>query len=76
MGRPKNKAEFVRNLKRIYDSFEVKDLTWNQFRQQMLDLHDPKKMFKDLGNIELSKARERLNRIRIDNATGKRKPNG
>lgn len=57
----------------IYDSFEVKDLTWDEFRIQMLDLNDPKKMMSDLSDIELQKARERLNRMRINKAV---KPHG
>lgn len=68
MPRPKTQAEYIRNLKRIYDSFEVKDLTWDEFRNQMLDLQDPKKMMDDLGDIELRKARERLNRMRVKKA--------
>jgi len=42
MPRPKTKAEYVRRLKVIYDGFEVKDLTWEQFKNQMLELEDPK----------------------------------
>ena len=42
MPRPKTKAEYVRNLKRIYDNFSVKDLTFDEFRNQMLELEDPK----------------------------------
>ena len=67
MPRPKTRAEIVKNLRVIYDSFEVKDLTWDEFRNQMLNLQDPKKMMSDLGDIELQKARERMNRLRIDN---------
>ncbi len=44
MGRPKTRAEFVQRLKRIYDSFPDKDLTWDEFRNQMLELWDPKKV--------------------------------
>ena len=68
MGRPKTQEEFIRNLRVIYDSFEVKDLTWDEFRNQMLDLNNPKKMMSDLDDIELQKARERLNRMRINKA--------
>ena len=73
--RPKHtdKAALVKSLKNIYDGFEVKDLTWDEFRNQMLELYDPKKMFDDLGDMELKKARERMNRIRIDNAIGAKK---
>ena len=68
MGRPKTQEEFIRNLRVIYDSFEVKDLTWDEFRNQMLDLNDPKKMMSDLDDIELKKAREQMNRMRIEKA--------
>lgn len=68
MPRPKTQAQFIRNLRVIYDSFKVKDLTWDEFRNQMVELHDPNKMFKDLGDIELAKARVRLNKMRIDKA--------
>ena len=73
MPKPKTREEYIRNLKIIYDNFEVKDLTWDQFRNQMLDLNDPKKMFDDLGDMQLKKARERMNRIRVEKAVGKRK---
>ncbi len=72
MPRPKTHEEFIRNLRVIYDSFEVKDLTWDEFRNQMIELHDPNKMFKDLGDIELKKARERMNKMRINKACGER----
>lgn len=73
MPRPKTQEEFIRNLKRIYDSyFEVKDLTWDEFRNQMIDLHDPKKMFDDLNDMQLRKARERMNRMRVEKAVKSR----
>lgn len=68
MARPKTEEEFVRNLKRIWESFEVKDLTLPEFIRQMKDLMNPNKMFEDLGDIELQKARVRLNKMRIDKA--------
>ena len=36
MPRPKTQEEYIRNLKVIYDSFEVKDLTWEQFVKSTL----------------------------------------
>ena len=72
MSRPKTKEQFVRNLRRIYNSFEKKDLTWDEFRNQMVDLNDPNKMFDDLSDMELKKSRERLNRMRIDKAVKSR----
>ncbi len=66
MPRPKTQEEIVRNLRVIYDSFDNKDLTWDEFRNQMLELFDPKKAMTDLGDIQLRKAREKMNRMRID----------
>lgn len=42
MARPTTKAEYVRRLKRIYDNLDVKDLTWDEFRNQALELEDPR----------------------------------
>jgi len=42
MGRPKTREDYVRRLRRLYDNFAVKDLTWEQFRNEMLELQDPK----------------------------------
>ena len=52
----------------IWEGFEVKDLTKEEFIRQMLELYDPKKMMDDLGDIELKKGREKLNKMRIENA--------
>jgi len=38
MGRPKTREDYVRRLRRLYDNFAVKDLTWEQFRNEMLEL--------------------------------------
>ena len=72
MPKPKTKEEFIKNLKAIYASFEVKDLTEAEFIKQMTDLHDPNKMFNDLSDMELKLARERLNKMRIDKAVKSR----
>ena len=42
MARPKTKAEYVQNLRRIYDGFDVKDLTFDEFKNEMMELMDPK----------------------------------
>ncbi len=42
MARPTTKAEYVRRLKVIYDNFDNKDLTWEEFKNQMLEFEDPK----------------------------------
>ena len=68
----KSKEETVKNLKIIWDSFgpEGQNLTWPEFMNQMLELQDPKKMFSDLDDMQLAKARERMNRMRIEKAIG------
>lgn len=68
MARPKNKQEYIKNLKTIYASFEIKDLTQGEFIRQMSDLHNPNKIVSDLGDVELKCAREKLNRMRINKA--------
>ncbi len=73
MSRPKGKRETIQRLKIIYDSFDQKDLSWDQFRNQMLDLLDPKKAMSDLGDIELKKARERMSKMRVDRAVSRRR---
>jgi len=62
MPRPKTEEEFVRNLKRIYESFEVKDLTLPEFIRQMKELHDPNKMFEDLGEEKFIKGKDNVTR--------------
>jgi len=42
MPRPKTKAEYIRNLKIIYAGFDDKDLSEQEFINQMLELDDPK----------------------------------
>ena len=58
-------------IKAIYDNTN-KDMPFAEFRQELKDVMDPNKMVKDLGDIELRKARERMNRMRIDNTMEKR----
>lgn len=55
-------------LKALYDSFEVKDMSWPDFRRAMNDLIDPSKAMSTLGDVQLQRARQRSNKIRIDNA--------
>ena len=42
MARPTTKEEYIKRLKIIYDGFDDKNLTWDEFRNQMLELEDPK----------------------------------
>jgi len=62
-------------IDRIYNKFppEGRDLTREEFRKEMKALVDPIKMQQDLTNIEILKARERTNRIRIDRSLKRRK---
>ncbi|MFX1452927.1 MAG: hypothetical protein ACFFCM_18975 [Promethearchaeota archaeon] len=53
-------------LKQIYNNFEVKDMTFADFKKEINSLSDPVKMQQDLSNIQLLKARGRLNKERID----------
>ena len=64
-------------INRIYDKFpsEGRDMSREDFHKEMQGLVDPVKMQQDLANIELLKARERTNRIRIDRSL-KRRGNG
>lgn len=41
MARPKTREEYIKRLKVIYDGFSVKDLTWEEFRNQALELENP-----------------------------------
>lgn len=66
MPRPKELTEPA--IRALYDSFEEKDMPYAQFRKELIDLCDPNKMFDDLSDIELRKARERMNKLRIKNA--------
>ncbi len=70
MSRPKSKAEFVKRMRVVYDSFdeEGKNLSWDEFRNQCLELMDPKKIMNDLGDLQLQRARESSHKIRIDKA--------
>ncbi len=59
-------AALKRRFATIWEGFEVKDLTKEEFIRQMLALYDPKKMMADLGDIELKKGREKLNKLKIE----------
>lgn len=59
----------------IYNNFppDKRDLSRVEFRKEIKALFDPVKMQRDLANIELMRARERTNRIRIDRSLRKKK---
>lgn len=54
------------DIKTLYDSFEKKDMPFAKFRQELKDVMDPNKMVRDLSDIELRKAREKLHRMKIN----------
>lgn len=62
-------------IDRIYDSFPIenRNMSRAEFKKAIKDLSDPIKMQQDLANIELLKARERTNKIRIDRSLKRRK---
>jgi len=62
-------------INKIYDSFpaDKRDMSRADFVREIKGLADPVKMQQDLANIELLKARERTNRIRIDRSLRKEK---
>ena len=55
-------------IKKVWDGFgpEGQNMSFSEFRREMKALSDPAKIQRDLADIELLKARERSNRIRID----------
>lgn len=53
-------------IKTLYDSFEKKDMPFAKFRQELKDVMNPDKMVSDLSDMQLRKARERINRMRIN----------
>ena len=57
--------DYIRKLKRVYDGLDVKDMPWEKFRDEMMNMRDPDKIEKDLADITARKARERVSRERI-----------
>ena len=57
-------------IKRIWDKFtpEGQNMPYSRFRKEMKALTDPVAIRKELGEIQLQKARHRMNQIRIDKA--------
>jgi len=62
-------------IDQIYNGLppEGRDMSREAFRKAIKDLSDPVKMQQDLANIQILKARERTNRIRIDRGLKKKK---
>ncbi len=65
MSRPKTKVEQIERYKMIFSHLDD-SLSEEEFVKQMVDIMDPKKCMDDLGDMQLQRARERANRIRID----------
>ncbi len=63
----KTEDKQARDLKAIWEQTN-KDMPLHEFIRQGKDLMDPTKMVNDLSDIELQKARARMNKIRIDNS--------
>ena len=59
-----------RTIKEIWGKFtpEGQNMSYGAFRKEMLALTDPIIIRKDLSEIQLQKARHRMNQIRIDKA--------
>jgi len=53
-------------LRKLYDGFTVKDMSFPAFVKEMKSLSDPVKMQEDLSKIQMAKA----NRAIIDKAIG------
>jgi len=68
-----DKEEQIRRFKAIYSKMwpNGTDMTEQEFVKSMVDLCDPKKMMDDLGDVQLRKARQRSNKIRINKAMQK-----
>lgn len=55
-------------IKKMYDGFSKKGCTFTEFARRIKGMSDPARMKRDLGEIELRRARERSNRMRINKA--------
>jgi hypothetical protein len=56
------------HVRAIYNKIEVKDMTFEQFAKEYLELMDPQKMQRDLASIKMMKDTEKANRNRINTA--------
>ena len=61
----------IAKIRKVYDGFAVKNISFQEFARRIQGLSDPGRMRRDLDEIELRKARERTNRIRIDRAANR-----
>lgn len=55
-------------IRALYNKFEKKDMPFEEFKNRFRAAISPSKMQEDLMNIQMQKAVERTNRIRIDRA--------
>ena len=58
----------ITQIKKIWDKFDRKGCTFKEFADRINGLSDPDRMRRDLDDIELRKAREVSNRIRVNRA--------
>lgn len=66
--KPHSKGFTNEAIRAIWDGFTEKDMSYEQFAQELSALSDPQKMMSDLQDIELKKARQRSHQARIDKA--------
>lgn len=70
MDATKGRPSYLTNeaIRAIYAGFQNKDMTYENFAKELIDLFDPEKAMLDLGNMEMQKARQRSAKARIDRA--------
>jgi primosomal protein N'' len=64
------KQKKLATLRKIYNGFEIKDMTFEQFCKEFMNLTDQTKIHQDLASIAVQRARGRSARIKIDKAMG------
>jgi len=55
-------------LRRIYNGFEIKDMSFEAFAKEINGLSDPVQMQNDLANIQVLKQRAKTTKQNIDRA--------
>lgn len=64
----KKRIEKIRKIRELYDSFEYKDMSWEDFLSEFTGLTSSAKMQGDLAGIMQQKQTGRSNQVRIDEA--------
>jgi len=62
----------IREIKSLWDSFEVKDMSWPEFLAEFRDLTDPASMQRDMAQVMSQKQLERSTRSKINAAVAGR----